>query len=69
MRLLIPLLSLLFVAPSFAEGIYKWVDETGQVHYSDVPRAGAEEVDISLVQTFSLPASTASAASLPSRLA
>jgi hypothetical protein len=60
MRKLIPLLCLLFMAPSFAEGLYKWVDETGQVHYSDVPRDGAEEVNIDLVQTFSLPASTAS---------
>lgn len=43
-------------APVFAEGIYRWEDENGQVHYSDVPRKGAEEVEIEPVQTYSAPA-------------
>lgn len=65
MRAFIPLLCLLFVAPSLAEVIYKWVDETGQVHYSDVPRDGAEEVDLGAVQTFSFSSSAAASANAP----
>ena len=61
MRKLIPLLlSVIFVVPSFAEGIYKWVDEDGQTHFSDVPRDGAEEVELGPAQTFSLPAAATS---------
>jgi hypothetical protein len=37
-----------------AEVIYRWVDETGQVHFSDVPRDGATEITIAPVQTFNL---------------
>jgi hypothetical protein len=64
----IPLLGLLgfiLVAPSLAEGIYKWEDPDGQVHYSDMPKEGAVEVEVQPAQTFSLPttASTAAATS------
>lgn len=34
---------LLAASPALAQ-IYRWVDETGLVHYSDTPHAGAEEV-------------------------
>lgn len=43
-----------------AEGIYKWVDENGQMHFSDVPKDGAEELDISPAQTFSSPGAAVS---------
>ena len=32
--------------PALADEIYRWVDEDGQVHYSDVPRDGAEQVEL-----------------------
>ena len=41
---------------SAQQGIYRWVDDNGVVHFSDTPRDGAEEVEISPVQTFSAPA-------------
>jgi hypothetical protein len=52
------LMGLLVAMASSAETIYKWVDDTGQVHYSDVPRQGAVEVVIAPVQTFSSPSAT-----------
>jgi hypothetical protein len=56
-HIIIPaLLALIFTVPSMAEDIYKWEDESGQVHYSDVPRDGAEEVEVAPIQTFSAPA-------------
>jgi hypothetical protein len=50
-------------APVFADGIYRWEDESGQLHYSDVPRKGAEEIDLEPAQTFSAPAIVSSAPS------
>ncbi|NND55533.1 MAG: DUF4124 domain-containing protein [Gammaproteobacteria bacterium] len=56
-RLLIPVLIAVFAAsPVLADEIYRWVDSTGQVHYSDVPRDGAEQVELNPAQTFSAPA-------------
>lgn len=55
-------MGLLVAMNSSAETIYKWVDETGQVHYSDVPRQGAVEIYIAPVQTFSMPSATRSSA-------
>jgi hypothetical protein len=49
------LLALLLAIPSIAEEIYKWEDESGQMHYSDVPQDGAAEVEIAPIQTFSAP--------------
>lgn len=49
------LLVLILATPSLAEGIYRWVDEDGVVHFSDVPRDGADEVEVQPVQTFSAP--------------
>ncbi len=62
MRKLVPLFCLLFAVPAVAEGIYKWVDETGQVNYSDVPREGAELVTIDRAQAFSFSSSAAASA-------
>ena len=56
----IPLFALLIITPTMADEIYKWVDDNGQLHFSDVPRDGATEVEIAPAQTFSAPsASTA----------
>lgn len=43
-----------------AETIYRWVDSTGQAHYTDVPREGAEPVELKPASTFS-PSATAEA--------
>lgn len=48
------LLGLFLMMTAFAEVVYKWVDEDGQAHYSDVPREGATEITIAPVQTFDL---------------
>jgi len=37
--------------------VYRWVDETGQIHYSDRPHAGAETVTLPHAQTFPAPRS------------
>jgi hypothetical protein len=63
MHKLIPLIGLLIFMPVMADEIYKWVDEYGQVHYSDVPQDGATEVEIAPIQTFSAPSVTASTSS------
>ncbi len=50
----IGLLVLLINLPVEAQ-IYRWVDSSGQVHFSDQPRKGAEKVDLPPVQTYSPP--------------
>ncbi len=40
------LIGLLAAAGAMAQA-YRWVDENGVVHYSDVPREGAEEIQLS----------------------
>ena len=41
------LLGMLAASMALADGVYKWVDEDGIVHFSDVPVEGAEVVDLS----------------------
>ena len=65
MHKLIPLLGLLILSPSLADEIYKWVDNDGQMHFSDVPHVGATEVDIAPAQTFSTPSLAAASSSAP----
>jgi hypothetical protein len=48
---LVLLIGLLSAAVSGAPA-WRWVDETGQVHYSDRPVAGAEQIELSGAQTF-----------------
>ncbi len=48
-------LLLIACIPLRAETIYKWVDSDGVVHYSDVPRDGADKLVLGPVQTFSPP--------------
>lgn len=46
-----------------ADPIYRWVDADGLVHYSDVPRDGAEQVELQPAATFSLPPAATAAGS------
>ncbi len=41
------LVGMLVAAMALADGAYKWVDEDGVVHFSDVPVEGAEVVNLS----------------------
>ncbi len=41
------LVGMLVAVMALADGAYKWVDEDGVVHFSDVPVEGAETVDLS----------------------
>lgn len=50
---LLGLIGLSFATSSMAEGVYAWEDADGQMHYSDMPREGATEIDIEPAQTFS----------------
>ncbi len=43
-----------FLGPLHAE-IYKWADSDGNVHFSDKPHPGAQEVVLPKVQTYSSP--------------
>lgn len=56
MRRLLLIAGLLAAFAGYAD-VYRWVDENGQVHFSDRPREGAERVELQEPQTFSAPAS------------
>ncbi len=45
-RSIFVLIGLLLLATSAFAQAYRWVDEDGVVHFSDVPREGAEEIDL-----------------------
>jgi len=47
---------------------YTWVDESGQVHYSDRPFPGAAEVELSGAQGYSAPAATPSVRATPAEV-
>ncbi len=53
-RVIYSLLFLISAALSAAE-VFRWVDESGVVHYSDRPQEGAEVITIPNAQTFSTP--------------
>ncbi|MGI9308510.1 MAG: DUF4124 domain-containing protein [Gammaproteobacteria bacterium] len=57
MRQLIFVLCFAIAAPVAAQ-VYRWVDDDGVVHYSDVPREGANEVELQQPSTYSPPEST-----------
>jgi hypothetical protein len=46
-RQIFVLLGALALSVAVAEDAWKWTDDDGVVHYSDVPRAGAEAVNLS----------------------
>jgi hypothetical protein len=56
----LPLIVLLVARLAVAGEVFRWVDENGQVHYSDRPGAGAEVVELPQAQTFNLPAASVS---------
>lgn len=65
-KVLIPALTaatVLLATAAMAEPIYRWVDESGQTHYSDVPHEEAEQIELQPAQTFSAPAAERSPAS------
>jgi hypothetical protein len=45
-RSICALVGVLVAAMALADGAYTWTDEDGVVHYSDVPTAGADVVDL-----------------------
>jgi glutaredoxin len=57
-----PILALLLLMPTLTQAqMYRWVDESGSVHFSDrIPPSGAKDV-----QKKSMPAAQSSTASLP----
>jgi len=56
----LPLIVLLVVRLAVAGEVFRWVDENGQVHYSDRPGAGAEVVELPQAQTFNIPVASVS---------
>lgn len=54
-RLCLFLLCFLVAATSVGGDLYKWVDEKGQVHYSDKPQPGATKMKLPEAQTFAVP--------------
>jgi hypothetical protein len=56
----LPLIVLLVARLAVAGEVFRWVDENGQVQYSDRPGAGAEVVELPQAQTFNLPAASVS---------
>jgi hypothetical protein len=57
-RLIVVLSGIAFALLSslaFADVIYKWEDERGHPHYSDVPHDGAEQIEVEPAQTFRAP--------------
>jgi hypothetical protein len=51
--LLLLLISLLASSPLIAD-IYKWTDRNGHVHFSDIPKLGAEKITLPNTQTYTL---------------
>jgi hypothetical protein len=54
MRGFLLMVGILLAYPGYAE-VYRWTDDNGQVHFSDRPHEGAEQIEIQDVQTFSAP--------------
>lgn len=48
-------LSLLVLPVVLGDTLYKWVDEKGNVHYSDKPQPGATKIHLPNAQTFTAP--------------
>ncbi|WP_367607198.1 DUF4124 domain-containing protein [Legionella sp. W05-934-2] len=51
---LLGVLAFLVNIPAEAK-IYRWTDSSGQVHFTDQPRPGAEQIDLPPIQTYSPP--------------
>lgn len=55
-RLSLLLLCCLAATAVMGDTLYKWVDQQGNVHYSDKPQPGAEKLKLPAVTTFTTPA-------------
>jgi len=51
------LMSLLWTVAA-GQSAYRWVDENGQIHYSDRPAPGATQIELTTVQGYTAPAVT-----------
>lgn len=58
--LFLPLLALLILPAAMGETLYKWVDDQGNVHYSDKPQPGATKLYLPKPTTFSAPVTSGS---------
>ncbi len=54
-QILLLLLALCALSAVFADTLYKWVDDQGNVHYSDKPQPGATKVHLPKPTTYSPP--------------
>lgn len=54
-QLFLLLLALLTLPAVLGDSLYKWVDDQGNVHYSDKPQPGATKVHLPKPTTFSAP--------------
>ncbi|HYL02272.1 MAG TPA: DUF4124 domain-containing protein [Steroidobacteraceae bacterium] len=64
-RILFTLMLLAGPAALAATTVYKWVDDSGEVHYSDQPHPNAQKLEISGVQTYRAQTTGANAAAAP----
>jgi hypothetical protein len=64
-RLTLFLLCLIVASSSVGGDLYKWVDEKGQVHYSDKPQPGATKMNLPAAQTFASPSAQPPPAQAP----
>ena len=58
-RFLLFLLAFLAATAVLGDVLYKWVDDKGNVHYSDTPRPGAVKVQLPHAQTYAPPPTAA----------
>ncbi|HLW73471.1 MAG TPA: DUF4124 domain-containing protein [Gammaproteobacteria bacterium] len=54
-RFFLFLLAFLLATAVLGDALYKWVDEKGNVHYSDTPHPGAVKVQLPHAQTYAPP--------------
>ena len=55
-QIVLLLLALFTLTAVFGDTLYKWVDDQGNVHYSDKPHPGATKMHLPNAQTFTPPA-------------
>jgi Domain of unknown function (DUF4124) len=62
-QLFLLLLALLALPAVMGDNLYKWVDDQGNVHYSDKPQPGATKLHLPKPTTFSAPETAGNAGS------
>ncbi|HEV7165468.1 MAG TPA: DUF4124 domain-containing protein [Gammaproteobacteria bacterium] len=58
-QIVLLLLALFALTAVFGDTLYKWVDNQGNVHYSDKPHPGATKMHLPNAQTYTPPATAA----------